>query len=168
MKKSLFILTLLLPLSTFPGCITRPPAPARTQLQVREFETREFEVHNSRRVMKSLLNVLQDEGFIVKNAVVELGLITATRSVDLEDSNDAFFRSLFMGDQAVWQKNAEIEVSINCSEVRDGTRVRANFQRKILDNRGGIMRVENVDDAIFYQDFFSKVDKGLFLERERL
>ena len=150
------------------GCSVRPLPPPRTQLQVREFQTREYDLRDSRRVMKSLLNVLQDDGFIVNNAVVELGLITATRSVDLEDANDAFIRSLFMGDQAVWQKNAEIEVSVNCSEVRDGTRVRANFQRKVLDNRGGVMKVENIDDAIFYQDFFSKVDKGLFLEREHL
>lgn len=150
------------------SCSARPPLPPRSQLQVREFETRQFDVRNSRRVMKSMLNVLQDDGFIVKNAVVDLGLITATKNIDLEDSTDVFWRSLFMGDQALWQKNAEIEVSINCSEIRDGTKVRANFQRKILDNRGGIMQVENVDDPMFYQDFFSKVGKGIFLEGQNL
>ena len=34
-------------------------------------------------VMKAMLNVLQDDGYVVKNAVVDLGLITATKEIDV-------------------------------------------------------------------------------------
>ena len=58
------------------GCV--PPAPQKTQLQIREFQTRSYDTKDTRMVMKALLNVLQDDSFIVKNANVDLGLITAS------------------------------------------------------------------------------------------
>ena len=60
------------------GC--RPAVqPPKTQLEVREFQTRTFDVADPKLVMKAMLNVLQDDGYVVKNAVVDLGLITASQ-----------------------------------------------------------------------------------------
>ena len=42
------------------------------------------------------------------------------------------------------------------------------MQRKVLDNRGQVVEVEPVEDLEFYQDFFSRMDKGLFLQKEQL
>jgi hypothetical protein len=39
---------------------------------------------------------------------------------------------------------------------------------KIMNNKGEVVDVTQVDDAAFYQDFFSKVDKGIFIEKEKL
>lgn len=51
------------------GCAIQQPAPPqKTQLEIREFQTRSYETKDIKMVMKSLLNVLQDDGFIVKNA----------------------------------------------------------------------------------------------------
>ena len=47
------------------------PTP-KTQLQTREFQTREYDTNDTKLVMKAVLNTLQDEGFVVKNAVVDL------------------------------------------------------------------------------------------------
>ena len=52
-----------------------PPKPPRSQLEIRQEQTREYDTHDTRLVMKALLNVLQDDGFIVKNAVVDLHLL---------------------------------------------------------------------------------------------
>jgi len=46
-------------------------------------------------------------------------------------------------------------------------RVRINFQRRLIDVRG-VVTVTQVTDAKGYQEFFAKLDKGLFLEREGL
>jgi hypothetical protein len=46
--------------------------------------------------------------------------------------------------------------------------VRASFQRKVLDNRGGVLQVEPIDDPKFYQDFFSRMDKSVYLQKEQL
>lgn len=44
--------------------------------------------------------------------------------------------------------------------------MRANFQVKVLDNLGNPKEVYQVEDAKFYQDFFVKVDKGVFIQKQ--
>jgi hypothetical protein len=56
----------------------------------------------------------------------------------------------------------------NVSEFGKQTKVRVSFQRKILDNRGDVVEVEPIEDPVFYQDFFSRMDKSLFLQKQKL
>lgn len=182
----------LIAISTAVGACTPPlpPKPPRTQLEIRQDQTRDYDTADTRLVMKALLNVLQDDGFIVKNAVVELGLITASKELDVEPAggNGSFFSGLSFGggigrgsgfgwgfgpelghsDDGPRSKNTIIEASANVSELGRRSRVRINFQRKTVDNRGGALEVRQIEDAEFYRDFFMKVDKGLFLQREKL
>lgn len=150
------------------GCASTGVTPQKTQLQIREFQTRRYETSDTKMVMKAMLNVLQDDGFIVKNAVLDLGLLSAEKSVDVEDAGEACFASFLFGPDATWQKASIIECTGNISGYGTQTRVRVNFQMKVLNNKGGIIKIEQVDDEKYYQDFFSKVDKGIFIQQERL
>ena len=91
------VVSITLVLLFLAGCAMTPPAPQKTQLEIREFQTRAYETKDVKMVMKSLLNVLQDDGYIVKNANVELGLLTATKEVNVESKGEAFMSSLFSG-----------------------------------------------------------------------
>lgn len=71
-----------------------------TQLQKREIQTREFDTTNSKLVMKSMMNVLQDEGFIIKNAVMDLGLLSAEKNIDVENKTRAVLATLVAGANA--------------------------------------------------------------------
>ena len=64
------------------GCASNAKPP-KTQLETRELQTRTFDTKDEKLVMKAMLNVLQDDGYVVKNAVTDLGLITATHESDL-------------------------------------------------------------------------------------
>ena len=108
-------LMLILIAAVISACASAP-APQTTQLQIREFQTRAFEVVDTKLVMKALLNVLQDEGFIVKNAVVDLGLISATKELDIESKSEAFWARVLAGQQAVWKKNSIVEATVNVTE----------------------------------------------------
>lgn len=164
--RRVWILSLMISIFVF-ACATAPPV-QKTQLQIREFQTRSYDATDTKMVMKAMLNVLQDEGFIVKNAVVELGLLTAEKQVDVESKTEAFFAAFFAGAQARWKKACFIECSANVSEYGKQTRVRINFQSKILDNKGGIVELKQIEDEKFYQEFFSKVDKGIFIQKEKI
>ena len=146
------------------GCGSAPKT-QKTQLQIREFQTRTYTDVDSKIVLKAMLNVLQDDGFIVKNAVPELGLLTASREIDIENKGEAFAASLFKGVNARWQKNSIVEASSNVTEIKDGCKVRVNFQQKILDNKGGILKIEHIDEQKFYQTFFNKVSKSIFIQK---
>lgn len=173
--------------------INRPPTtpPPKTQLQIREYQTREFDTNDVKLVMKAMLNVLQDDGFVVKNAVMDLGLITATKEIDLggsstnanSTSSDDYwgkiFETVFKGSSygnrssnnnnnppPRFSKFKQVEVSINISQLGRRCKVRANFQAKILDNQGQPMDVYVIEDQKFYQEFFAKVDQGIFIQKQ--
>ena len=165
MKKLFFLTFIALSIS---GCATTRVQPQKTQLQIREFQTRSYETNDSKMVMKAMLNVLQDDGFIVKNAVLDLGLLSAEKTVDIENKGEAFMAAFFAGANARWKKASIIECTGNITEFGDNVKVRVNFQLKILDNRGGILKIEQIDDEKYYQDFFIKVDKGIFLQKEKI
>ena len=142
--------------------------PQRSQLEIRQIQTRSYEGKQSADVMKAMLDVLQDEGFVVRNAVPELGLLSATKEIDVSDPGTAFFRTLFLGEEARWDKNSIIETTANVSPSGAGSRVRVTFQAKTLNNRGEVVGVREISDARFYQEFFAKVDKGLFVHAQGL
>ncbi|MBU3740733.1 MAG: hypothetical protein FGM24_00445 [Candidatus Kapabacteria bacterium] len=183
---------------TFVGCtfVSRPPVtrPQPTQLQTREFQTREYDTNDVKLVLKAVLNVLQDDGFVVKNAVPDLGLLTAAKEVNLSGAqqqttanrSDDYWMEVIMlalggnsnRNRATTPRDRDrereirtaafksVEVSVNVSELGKRCKVRANFQAKILDNKGDPMSVQAVNDPKFYQDFFVKVDKGIFLQKQ--
>ena len=125
----------------------------------------------------------------VKNAVTDLGLITATHESDLAPGRsgggdgDVLGGIVILGgggsvgggwglgtltSEPRYRKTEQIEFTGNVSEFGEQTKVRVSFQRKVLDNRGEVVEVQPMDDGDFYQNFFSRMDKGLFLQKENL
>ncbi|MFH1049845.1 MAG: hypothetical protein V1779_02815 [bacterium] len=150
----------------------------KSQLQTREFQTREFDTNNTKLILKAMINVLQDDGFVIKNADSELGLLFATKEMNISKtgtgSNQDFWNQVFENmskkpqqqKEQTYNKIKVVEASINVSEIGRRSKVRANFQAKILDNLGNAVDVYPVEDQKYYQDFFSKVDKGIFLQKQ--
>jgi hypothetical protein len=154
------------------GCAAPEVKPEQSQLQIREFQSRTFETKDTKMVLKAMLNVLQDDGFIVKNADADLGLLTATKEVDVTDTNakawSQFGSALSGKPGAAYRKNSIIEASANISGYGSQTKVRINFQKKVFDNKGGVIEVAPIVESLYYQAFFAKVDKGVFLQKENL
>jgi len=167
MKKTIFACCALCLLA---GCASSPLGggidPRMSQLQIREFQTRSFETQDTLLVMKALLNVLQDDFYIIKNADAALGVVTAAKEVDVDDRG--FWKKAFSDENERWKKNSVVECSGTVSGHGKQTRVRMNFQVKTYDNTGAVMGVAQVQDQKFYQEFFAKVDKGVFLAKEKL
>jgi len=161
--KRIFIISILI--SFFITSCASSPKTEKTQLQIRSIQTRTYETSESKLVLKAMLNVLQDDGFIVKTAVPELGLLTATKEIDIENTSESIPAFLFGGANARWKKNSIIEATCNISDFRDGCKVRVNFTQKILDNLGGILAIRQIYDQKFYQAFFLKVDKSIYIQR---
>ena len=169
-------LLLLLVATTVGAACTAGVKPTKTQLEVREFQTYTFDTADTKLVMKGLFNVLQDDGYVVRNAVVELGLITATREIDLAPGRSGQ-TVLAVGGGVIIRGAREVPIpekievrdfTGNVTEFGDRTRVRVSFQRKVLDSRGQPVEVTPISDPVFYQDFFARLDKSVYLQRERL
>lgn len=141
-----------------------------TPLQVREVQTRTFEDSDTKSVMKAMINVLQDEGYIIKTAVLDLGLLTAEKNVEIEneDKGKGLLR-MFRSKEVGRTKHSVLEVSANVSDYgEDTTKARLNFQKKNYNINGCIVDADQITDDIHYQVFFAKVSKGIFFQSENL
>ena len=150
------------------SCTYHSPGDEMTQLQIRELQTRTFAAIEAKKVLKEMMNVMQDDAYMVKNANVELGLLTGEKDVDVENGWNKAMSIFASGQNATWQKNQVIEISANVTQFGDDTRVRVNIQRKLFDNFGRVMKVQQIYDAAAYQDFFDKVHKGLFIQQQQI
>jgi len=149
------------------GCGEAYKQEQKTQLEIRQMQTRTYEIESMKAIVKAILNVLQDDSFIVKQVNIDLGFLNATKEVDVESKNERFWQRFWWGKRgATYKKNTVIDCTANISEFGEEKRVRVNFQAKVIDNRGGVVSVRQIDSLEFYQEFFAKVDKGIFIEKE--
>ena len=123
------------------GCVT--PAPpdvtgtaTASQLETRVNQTRVYDTLDKPMTMRSVIATLQDLGFVIDNADVDLGTITATR-----------LAKYTMRMTVTVQEKGEKQVS-----------VRANAR----------IGEENISDARTYQDFFTSLDKAMFLTQNKV
>ena len=150
------------------GSLFKPKAKVRTQLEIRQMQTREFEASDTKVVLKAMLNVLQDDGYIVEQVNPEVGFFNASKVMDTEDTLAKTWGTFWWGPSAQWIENTVIDCTANVSKFGEKTRVRTNFQLKQMNNKGGVEKVQTMDDPKFYQEFFTKVDKGIFIEKEQI
>jgi hypothetical protein len=141
----------------------------QTQLEKRQYQTRQYDGIPKPALMKAMLNVLQDEGFIVNNANTLLGFISGTKEFSVSDKTIDFEKefgtkkSFFSGGEV-----AVVEATANVSEFGKEVRVRINFKRKLLNIYGTPTKIEEISDETYYQNFFSKVDKSIFIQKQKI
>ncbi|HET7295042.1 MAG TPA: hypothetical protein VFM88_21665 [Vicinamibacteria bacterium] len=174
MRRGLVLLTL--PFAPLLACAsagrTAPPSP----LQQRELESRTY-ASDTKGVMRAVLAALQDDGFMVRTADADLGVITATRESAQPASEAARvgrkvaivmtygLAALLPGPK---DRSSVLEATANVASFGQETRLRINFQLKRLENGSKVKEVRTILDPRAYQEFFAKVDKVLFLQRESL
>lgn len=176
MPRRLWLLAVLV--APFCGCASaRPSVSPQGPVALRELQSRVYPNADPKALMKAVLGALQDGGFQVRNADSQLGLITATRESVIPVTPAAkagrFLLIAVTYGAAVLlpgpkSSSAIVEATVNVSDAGEEARLRVSFQLKVLDGGSRVKEVRPVDDPRFYQDFFAKVDKGLFLLREKL
>ena len=142
-----------------------------SQLEKRQFQTRTYQTIDKPLIMKAMLNVLQDEGFIVYNANPLLGFIYGVKDFDTADKNIDIAKEFGFSKARLnlnGIKVATIETTANITEYGESMRVRVNFKRKLLNIYGNAQFIDDVNDENYYQDFFSKVDKAIFLQKQKI
>ena len=133
---------------------------------MRSFQTRTYDTTDSRLVMKAMINALQDVGYIVKTADADLGVLTAEKWTNIPHKKRVVKKARKDGTPLA---NSQVfECTANVSPHGQQCRVRMTFQRKVLDQSGGVMEAQVIDDATFYQTFFNSVGKSVFLQKENV
>ena len=143
----------------------------QTQLEKRQFQTRSYDGTNKTVVMKAMLNVLQDEGFIVNNANPMLGFISGSKDFSAKDKTVDIAKEYGISKTRLiltGVRVATIEATANVTEIGKEMKVRVNFKRKLLNQYGNPQKIDEISDAKYYQDFFAKVDKAIFIQKQKI
>ena len=146
----------------------RTPPPQISQVQTSELQTREFPKGTAIAGMKAVSAALQDEGYSIETANTELGLITASRTVSDIDTTTRDTQIFWKGFAKDYRTARSWIVTANISEINEKLRIHISLVEQELSETGGIMYSYPVVDPALYQALFSKVDKSVFLQRNKL
>ncbi|MBL9096340.1 MAG: hypothetical protein JNK07_05380 [Alphaproteobacteria bacterium] len=146
---------------------------AQRQAQSRRFDTKDFIL-----VQQAAAGVLQDLGFTIKESSAQSGFIMADKDRDAMETGQVatqlFFAALIsaMGGKADprWDETQKIRVAIVSQPSADkaAMHVRVTFQRVVWDNHKAVSRIETINEAKIYQEFFDKLSQSLFLEAHQI
>lgn len=135
-----------------------------TPLQQRDMQTRTYDTQDTTLVMKAMLNVLQDLGFVVKNVDADLGFLTAERWTQIEHSKREMKKAAKKRKSLA--RTQVLECTANVSAFGQRCRVRVTFQQRTIDAHGASLNARPVLDPGTYQMFHSNVGKSVFLQKE--
>ena len=157
-------------------------------IEERDIRTRSFDGVSEPLVFGACLASLQDLGFQVDEAEQSLGAMVGSKRRDTSGwqdvaTNTAILSGLVLlsvATQTDWTSLGGVSVDdeqiIRVSLIawpsthRDDStwRVRATFQRTILDKQGKETTLETLDDPELYQALFTRLSHSLYLERQEV
>lgn len=164
------------------ACQTAPPEDAfrltESTLELREIQTRGYDGIEEADILAASIGVLQDMGYVVDDVEHELGVLTASKKVDV--TNKAQVAALLAFDIASCAfsscgdtyKLAADEDTIRVTlVVKPGPPeisqyfVRVTMQRILRNKAEQVSLQETISDPETYQQLFDKLNKSLFLEQ---
>jgi hypothetical protein len=155
-----------------------PPGPPAAPLELRQAQTRTFASADPRLVLKAVVNVPQDHGFVIRQAEFELGVVTAVTEWRSGHRNEGLRVLKWVAAFPTWGASllvptgrnefSAIEAVVNVMSEAERTRVRLSLTARVTDDKGVVRRVCPVEDPASYQKLLAGLDKAVFLEKEGL
>lgn len=141
-------------------------------LGLRASQTRRFETTDELKLLQAGAGVLQDLGFNIDGSETKLGLIAASKTRDATDNAQrigAIVLGAIAGVDMAVDKIQNITASfVTRPSLKGNILVRVMFQRIVYDDRNEVSRAEALDDPELYTQFFSKLQKAVFLRAHEL
>lgn len=172
-KTLAFAVAWLLPLA---GCAARIPKEALQlspeSLALRQLQTRRFDTKDEKALLAAGVGVLQDLGFTLEASEPQLGVIVASKDRTAVEAGQVALAILLTvlsrGQQGMtWDEKQKIRASLVTAPGgadRASIRVRITFQRIVWNTQGKVSKTEPLDEPQFYQEFFERLSKAVFLE----
>ena len=176
-SRGLILVALLALALLVPGCTSIPEdafALPPSSLQDRQMQSRRFQTQDEAHLINSGIGVLQDLGYVIDEANSELGVLTASKTVDAERAGQivgAVVLALLTGSVMETDDDQTIRVCLVLQpslEDAGSSVARMTMQRVIMAHSGRVARVESITAPELYQAFFDKLSKAAFLEAHEI
>ncbi len=174
-KKIVLLFTLM---SLLVGCQPGIPKDALIftpqTLQERQLQTRRFDTNDEATILAACASLLQDLGFNLEESETEVGVIVGSKdrsAVDAGQIVGAIFVAALTGVAMPTDTNQKMRACVVTKPVgenEESIAVRVTFQRIVWNSQGQISKREGLKDPEFYQEFFNKLSKAIFLEAHEI
>lgn len=181
MSKNLFgravLTSLILSVLVLTGCTSIPKDAfqlSATSLEERQLQSRKFSTLDDKLLLSSGASVLQDLGYVIDESNVSLGVLTASKTAEAENTGQiigAVMIALLTGSVMPTDDEQKIRICLVLQESLEDSSssvARITIQRIIWDTQGKISRVESIKAPELYQAFFDKLSKATFLEANQI
>jgi hypothetical protein len=151
-------------------------APPANTLELRSMQTRQLSGPIKTALLHAATQTMQDLGFTIQESASDVGVISATKSRDAEETGQVAgaVALTLLGAVAgvyvepVWDTDQKINVTFveTPSSSAKQSDVRVSFDRTIRNNQNNY-RSEIILEPKIYQEFFQKLEQSLFLEKSK-
>lgn len=175
-KHAFFVLLMALMVLFCSACATKkqdvlglPPVDASNHYR----QTHVFNTGDRGRVLSAAVTTLQELGYNITVAESQLGLVTASKTINNTNAFDtalATLGAILREETTARKQTQEITISIVVlpSQTGENTRIRTAFQRTTRDTQGTISKNETLTDPELYRSFYQRVSKSHFLQAHYL
>lgn len=175
------------------GCASLPPdafTPSSNVVQLRAEQTRRYDGINQNDILAASAGVLQDLGFTIDESQDTLGMLFASKQRSAENAGQiagAVVLMLLTGAYMPTDKDQTFYVTLVVSPVAqtraDGNAasssqtlptakgnylVRETFARIVRNTANQVTVAQQLTEEKLYREFFSKLDKSIFLEGQNI
>ncbi len=182
-----FLLVLLIfAFGSLSGCNSLPDDAFRlseTSLETRQLQTRHYENVAEDQILSASVGLLQDLGYTLDELDKELGVISASKKANATNEVQVVGRVaadvlgcvvtyLLKCNNKNYKKTDAIQdvrlTLVVLPQFKDEAThsVRVTMQRIVWDRANRVSKQATIIDTGVYQEFFSKLDKSIFLEKE--
>ena len=169
----IIVVTLTLGVATG-GCFGPTPKDAlrlsSESLEQRRLQTRYFDTSEEIRLLTAVAAVLQDLGFTLDDSEAGFGLVVASKQRDASEVGQivvAIFVAALTGTWMPTDDEQLMRASVVTRPIGDTgerTAVRVTFQRIVWNTDGNVTHTESLANPAFYQEFFARLSKAVFLQ----
>jgi hypothetical protein len=139
-------------------------------LEQRRLQTRYFDTSDEIRLLTSVTAVLQDFGFSIEESESGFGLVVASKRRDASEVGQIVVAIVVAALTGSWMPTDDEQlmrasvVTRPIGDTGNRTAIRVTFQRIVWNTEGRVTHAESMADSAFYQEFFAKLSKAVFLQ----
>lgn len=152
-------------------------APPKQALNLRSFETRQFDSADEKTLLVAATAALQDLGYTVTESAPAVGVVAASKQRSAREAGQIAAQMVLTVGMAMfgmvniptWDESQSIHATVVISPVGTGTdeEARVSFDRYITNNHGQMWRTELITDPKIYSGFFSHLNASLKLQESQ-
>ncbi len=173
----LFYFFLAASIAMFTGCVNNQPKVIETkasQVELRAMQSKDVELSDMNKLSRIVLQLLQDDGYEIENVDSNAGYFKAVKKMDGGKEEykfaiyDIYYPIAIYKYLTLNQYIKEISGTISIRTYENKATIRASFFADIKKEDGKLFSRAIIEDPKFYQEFYAKLDKAIFLEKNDL